>query len=139
MTDENFGPLNIGQHAEDLDLATPNELSPNRKALFRLGGWVLFVSALLMLVAWTIQFVVGMWGLPDASVCSATTDGDAAKAEQLANACNYAQAVLESRTAAASDIFEFAKSWIPPIVTLVLGYFFAREQSENDISGNSDG
>ena len=33
---------------------------------------------------------------------------------------------------AAKDIFEFAKTTLPPIVTLILGYYFATERREGD-------
>lgn len=101
-------------------------MAPTERAKFWLAKWVLLSGAILMVLAWGIQFAVAMWGLPDIGDCR-----DAASEPEH---CRLVLEIVESRTNAASSIFEFAKTWIPPVITLVLGYYFARENNAPDDS-----
>lgn len=117
------GPISIDEHSADLGLKAP-QMDATERAKFWLARWVLLFGTLLMLVAWALKVSIN-WGLPDVGACGPGSDE-----------CDYAMKLLESRKAAADSIFEFAKTWIPPIITLVPGYYFARETANQDDSDN---
>lgn len=119
-------PISIDEHSAHLGLKTP-QLDPAERVKFWLAKWVLLFGAMLMLVAWAIRISI-IWGLPDIGECGSG-------AEARTPDCKYALTLLENRTTAADGIFEFAKTWIPPVITLVLGYYFARETANQN---NSD-
>lgn len=123
MTDDLENQLSVEKHSEELGIEIP-KMAPTEQAKFWLAKWVLLAGAVLMLVAWAIQFSVVMWGLPEITECRDATDAT--------DNCRLLIDIAESRTNAANSIFEFAKTWIPPVITLVLGYYFAREHADPD-------
>ncbi len=131
-TSEDASALSVEARSLELNLSPPNELTGPEKAKFTLAKWVLGASAILMLVAWGIQYWGAFWYL-DIGVCRDVGTNKNAGAEQIA-ACAYAAEAAQAKTIAASSIFEFAKTWIPPIITLVLGYYFAREGENSNAS-----
>ena len=96
------------------------ELTEQEKVRNKLAYWVLGVCVALMLVAWwiTIQYP---YDFEFNEVCVPKEGGDCAAAlSQL----------IENRKEVSDKLFNFAISWIPPIITLVLGYYFGRNDGE---------
>lgn len=121
-------PISIDKHASRLGLKEP-KLGPAERVKFRLATWVLGAGATLIVLAWIINISV-VWYLPDVGECSS------GGAQASTPSCRYALQLLETRTTAAASVFEFAKTWIPPVITLVLGYYFARETAGKNDSDN---
>lgn len=127
----NSSEWNVDERLRKRGVEPPAELSAGERVRFSLAKWILGAAAILMLIAWGIQISVELWGLPDISeYCGSLNDSGSADGQE-SDACSYAKALVTSRTNAARGIFEFAKTWIPPIVTLVLGYYFARENGQS--------
>lgn len=126
----NSSELDVDKRIRDRQIKSPDELSANDWVRFSLAKWILAVSGILMLVAWGIHIAVELWGMPDIEAYCALANDTLSADGQESNACSYANALATSRADAAQGIFEFAKTWIPPIVTLVLGYYFARENDQ---------
>lgn len=101
------------------------ELGPSERAKFTLAGWVLFVSVLLMVFAWCVKayYPVRVLDLE----CPGNNPDFCA--EQIEKAFSYS-------AAAAENIFELAKTWIPPVITLILGYYFGRGGGDSNNSSN---
>ncbi len=122
--DEIFSEFIIDDHySVTVGLALPDELSAIERSKFWLAKMVLLVGALLMITAWLLNMSIALWGMPDLQGCA----GESAKID-----CDNLIQIFTNRMNAANGIFEFAKSWIPPLITLVLGYYFARETSSSD-------
>lgn len=105
------------------------QLSGDEWARLLLAKWVLGVSAALMLLAWFIP-LAGAWLWAPPGACLDPAAPDTAQ-------CTQALEVFSRRASIAEGVFEFAKSWIPPIITLVLGYYFARERNAGGGDGSS--
>lgn len=91
----------------------------------KIGIGVLWVSAILILITWFIYMRFGtaeILGVPEAC-------GGAA---QDAESCTRLIELAERKLTVGREIFEFAKTAIPPIVTLVLGYYFASKETTSD-------
>jgi len=114
--------IDIDDVASEQNIST-EEMDPSERAKFTLAGWVLFVSVLLMIIAWYVKAYYPIRVL-DLECPGNTVDFCT---EQIEKAFSYS-------TAAAENIFELAKTWIPPVITLILGYYFGRGGDSNNNS-----
>ena len=105
-----------------------NELSPKDRAQLGLAVGVLVGAALLMLVAWDYAIFDATSGIPEVLInaCDPTQEGS--HTWDPKGLCDTFGEWHQDQVASRTAVFEFAKSWIPPIITLVLGYYFARER-----------
>jgi len=101
------------------------DMGATDKAKFWLAKVVLLASAILMAVSWFIYIAFAIWGISDTPAPCA--DGNA----QNVATCTQLLQIQADKLEASKSIFEFAKSWIPPIITLVLGYYFAKEDKNS--------
>ena len=104
------------------------ELSPKERAQLGLAIGVLVGAALLMLVAWDYAIFDATSGIPQVLIdaCDPTQEGSHSRDPK--GLCDTFGEWHQDQVASRKAVFEFAKSWIPPIITLVLGYYFARER-----------
>ena len=112
--------LSIDEFADDNKISVA-ELGAIDRVKFGLAKGVLIGGAVLMLITWVIYAAFANWGIPGdiTTICG--------ESSQDSPWCAKTIDMYSARLAVAESIFEFAKSWIPPVITLVLGYYFAKE------------
>lgn len=111
-------------HLPELETSNfKDRLPPDARARYTLAFWVLSIATIFMLFAWCIKVYYPLGVLDfecppnNLSFCNA----------QIEKAFNYS-------VIAAEGIYDLAKTWIPPIIALVLGFYFGRGESTSDNS-----
>lgn len=108
-----------------------NELTEPQKAKIKMTYWVLAGAAVLLVLSGA-AYIFAENGVAafadDIRVLCFNSDLEATR-----DFCQkYASADLAAANTASKEIFEFCKSFIPPIVTLVLGAHYVTRSTEQN-------